>query len=217
MPELIRVILVDDHVLFRDSLGRLLQAEQACRVVGSFSSIPEALETIARELVDVVLLDYDLDGQNGLSFFDAAQSIGFRGRVLMVTAGMSEADTLRAFERGAAGIFLKHSAPAQLLEAIRTIADGEMWLDPKTVRAVVSLTNRTTVDRSGLNDLNPRERSVLKSVFEGLSNKEIATRLDISETTVKWVMQRLFEKTGVRTRSQLVRIALEKHAHDWLG
>jgi DNA-binding NarL/FixJ family response regulator len=134
----------------------------------------------------------------------------------MVTAGMSDTGTLRAFENGSAGVFLKHSPPSQLVEAIHKVAGGEMWLDSRAVQSLVSGATGKSGEQQTADSLTERERTVLKSVFEGLTNKEIGGRLQISESSVKAVLQQLFDKTGVRTRSQLVRIALEKHAEDWL-
>lgn len=135
----------------------------------------------------------------------------------MVTAGMTDAGTLRAFESGASGIFLKHSPPAQLVEAIHKVMTGDMWLDPRAVRSLVAGVGEKSDEHRAVQSLTARERTVLKSVFEGLTNKEIAGNLQISESSVKAVLQQLFDKTGVRTRSQLVRIAIEQHAGDWLG
>jgi DNA-binding NarL/FixJ family response regulator len=214
----IRILLVDDHSLFRESLSRLLEAEPEFVIAGSCAGTAEALAALDAGPIDVVLLDYDLGDEQGTVFMDAARRRGFAGRILMVTAGMTDAGTLRAFEGGSAGVFLKHSPPAQLVKAIQQVASGEMWLDS---RAVPSLVSGATA-RSGQPNpessaqLTVRERAVLKAVFEGLSNKEIAGTLQTSESTVKAVLQQLFDKTGVRTRGQLVRIALEKHSHDWL-
>ena len=215
----IRILLMDDHGLFRESLSRLLQAEPDLQIVNACGSIDEGLTLLRRENIDLVLLDYDLGEEQGTTFLSEAQRQGFSGRVLLVTAGMSDAGTLRAMEDGAAGIFLKHSPPAQLIEAIHKVMKGEVWLDSKAVRALVA--GAQAHGRSGeprpSGDLTARERLVLRSVFEGLTNKEIAARMQISESSVKAVLQQLFDKTGVRTRSQLVRIALEKHAEDWLS
>jgi DNA-binding NarL/FixJ family response regulator len=128
----------------------------------------------------------------------------------MVTAGMSDADTLRALESGAAGIFLKHSPPGDLITAIHKVFAGEPWLDSGAVRSLVAAAGSNQEKMRASPQLNERERSVLKAVFEGLTNKEIASKLNISEGYVKAVLQQLFQKTGVRSRSQLVRIALER-------
>nr|MDQ2900433.1 response regulator transcription factor [Acidobacteriota bacterium] len=117
-------------------------------------------------------------------------------------------------ENGAFGIFLKHSPPARLVEAIHKVMNGETWLDSGAVRSLIAGANERSEERRTSQPLNTRERAVLKAVFEGLTNKEIATKLNIAESAVKWAMQQLFDKTGVRTRSQLVRIALEKRLQD---
>jgi DNA-binding NarL/FixJ family response regulator len=215
MGQPIRILLVDDHGLFRESLSRLLQAEPDLEIVGNCSNVAEALASLDREHVDLVLLDFDLGEQEGSLFLDTAKSEGFDGRVLMVTAGMSDAGTLRALESGASGIFLKHSPPAQLIGAIYKVMAGEMWLDPKAVRSLVAGASGRTEEHRTSQPLTERERAVLKGVFEGHTNKEIAAGLEISEGSVKAVMQQLFDKTGVRTRSQLVRIALERLTQDW--
>src|SRR5579871_65967 len=129
----IKILLVDDHSLFRESLSRLLQAEPDFRIVGNCGSIAEALRVLERETADVVLLDYDLGDEQGSSFLEQAKAVGFSGRVLMVTAGMGETNTLQALEAGSSGVFLKHSPPSDLVNAIHRIVAGEMWLDPRAV------------------------------------------------------------------------------------
>jgi len=218
MAQEIRILLVDDHGLFRDSLSRLLQTEDGFRMVGSCGTVGEALLVIASERPDIILLDYDLGEEQGTVALDQIRKSGLKGRVLMVTAGMSDAATVRVLESGSEGIFLKHSSPAQLVEAIRRLVAGEPWLDPRAMRSLIAgATGKSEEQRSGPQVLTPRERLVLQGVFEGLTNKEIAAQLEVSEGSIKAVMQQLFDKTGVRTRSQLVRIALEKRAEDWLS
>jgi DNA-binding NarL/FixJ family response regulator len=218
MAQEIRILLVDDHGLFRDSLSRLLQTEDGFRMVGSCGTVGEALLVIARERPDIILLDYDLGEEQGTVALDQIRKSGFKGRVLMVTAGMSDAATVRVLESGSEGIFLKHSSPAQLVEAIRRLVAGEPWLDPRAMRSLIAgATGKSEEQRSSPQVLTPRERLVLQGVFEGLTNKEIAAQLEVSEGSIKAVMQQLFDKTGVRTRSQLVRIALEKRAEEWLS
>jgi DNA-binding NarL/FixJ family response regulator len=220
MSEEIRILLVDDHSLFRDSLSRLLQTEPGFRMVGSCATVAEALPIItseqAQDQPDIILLDYDLGEEQGTAALDEIRKHGFKGRVLMVTAGMSDAATVRVLESGSEGIFLKHSSPAQLVDAIRRMVAGEPWLDPRAMRSLIAGATGKSEEQRSSQVLTARERFVLQGVFEGLTNKEIAGQLQVSEGSVKAVMQQLFDKTGVRTRSQLVRIALEKRAEDWL-
>ncbi len=220
MAQEIRILLVDDHSLFRDSLSRLLQTEPGFRIVGSCATLAEALPIFtsapASEQPDIILLDYDLGEEQGTAALDEIRKHGFKGRVLMVTAGMSDAATVRVLETGSEGIFLKHSSPAQLVEAIRRMVAGDPWLDPRAMRSLIAGATGKSEEQRSSQVLTARERFVLQGVFEGLTNKEIAAQLQVSEGSIKAVMQQLFDKTGVRTRSQLVRIALEKRAEDWL-
>jgi len=210
MGSKIRLLLIDDHTLFREGLARLLEAESGLELVGHFSSVAEALAAAQLNSVHVVLLDFDLGENQGTQFIRQSRQLGFTGKILMVTAGMSDVDTLLALEGGASGVFLKHNPPANLIAAIYRVATGEPWLDSRSFDSLVGAASNK-IKPQATSTLNKREQSVLKGVFEGLTNKEIAAKLDISESYVKAVLQQLFAKTGVRTRSQLVRVALEKH------
>jgi two-component system nitrate/nitrite response regulator NarL len=208
----IRLLLLDDHSLFRESLGRLLRSEPDLEVIADFHSACEAIAALEKIKVDVILLDHDLGEQDGLGVLATLKGLRFAGKILFVTAGMSDEETRSAVSRGASGIFLKHSSPADLLTAIRRVAAGEQWFDRKALLALSSGSREANLHRGksdGVPPFNPREQSVLDEIFSGLTNKEIAAKLNISEGYVKAVLQQLFAKTGVRTRSQLVRIALE--------
>jgi len=170
-----------------------------------------------RRPVDIVLLDYDLGESSATAFFEAVRGTAFNARVLMVTAGMGDAETLRIMELGASGIFLKHSPPSQLVDVIHRVVGGEVWLDAKALRSMLAGSHDRSAHARPSTPITPRERSVLKGVFEGLTNKEIADTISLSESSVKAALQQLFDKTGVRTRSQLVRIALERYAKGWVG
>jgi DNA-binding NarL/FixJ family response regulator len=212
----IRILLLDDHSLFREGLSCLLRAEPDLRIVGNCASISEALAILDRQPVDIVLLDHDLGEERGSVFLEYARDRRFEGRVLMVTAGMTDAEMVQSLRAGSAGVFLKHSPPGDLVKAIHAVFGGEMWLDPRAVRSVVAGVSETAEEPRNGQVLNDRERAVLRAVFEGLSNKEIASRLQWSENSVKWVIRQLFAKTGAQTRSQLVRIVLEGSGRSWL-
>jgi DNA-binding NarL/FixJ family response regulator len=204
----IRLLLIDDHTLFRQSLARLLEAEDGFELVADFSSVDAALDALKRLEIDVVLLDFDLGERTGLEFFPLAREKKFTGHTLVVTGGLSSLDTLRVLKLGASGIFLKHSPPADLILAIRKVAEGETWVDPRSVDALVTAAS-TPGQSARSTSMSSRQKDILRDVFEGLSNKEIGAKHDISETYVKAILQQLFDKTGVRSRSQLVRVALE--------
>jgi DNA-binding NarL/FixJ family response regulator len=216
MNQQMRVLIVDDHTLFRESLSRLLESETEYKIVGTCASVDQALKIVAEEEIDLVLLDYDLGEQPGTQFLSEAKKKGFAGRVLMVTGGMSETTILRALDNGTSGIFLKNSPLTELIQAIRRVIMGEIWIDPGLVKGLIAGA-RLQGEEARQEVLSARERKVLRYVFEGLSNKEIGQQLGISEGSVKAVLQQLFARTGVRTRSQLVRIAVERHSSDWLN
>jgi DNA-binding NarL/FixJ family response regulator len=208
MPS-IRLLLLDDHILFREGLSRLLVSETGFEIVALCGTPAEALQILARSPVDIVLLDFELEDDTGTRFISAARAAGYRGKILMVTAGMSESDASLAWRLGIAGIFHKHDSPATLLKAIRTAAAGTLWMDERAPSPELRPVD-PILPKPSASGLTPRERQVLRGVFEGLSNQEIAHRIGVSLSSVKATLQQLFEKTGVRTRSQLVRIAIER-------
>jgi DNA-binding NarL/FixJ family response regulator len=210
-----QLLLLDDHTLFRAMLSKLLATESDFRVVADCSATQEALEALDRNHVDLVLLDYDLgDKQNGLQFVRRAREAGYGGRIFIVTAGMNDADYVRALGLGVCGIFLKLSPPELLVEAIHKVMAGETWIDQRCVQGLVKAVE-SEGRQARKNQLSERERDVLKGVFAGLSNKEIGAHLSISEASVKSALQQLFVKTGVHTRGQLVRVALEDYGTAW--
>jgi len=213
----IRLLLLDDHILFREGLSRLFLSEPDFETIGLCGTSAEALQILSHSAVDIVLLDFDLEDDLAIRFISAASAAGYSGKILMVTAGMSDPDSALVWKLGISGIFLKHSSPSMLVEAIRTVAGGGVWVDPRIDRQIAagpsrhSSETRANVTRAKpMPRLSPREQQVLRSVFEGLTNKEIAHQVGASLSSVKATLQVLFEKTGVRTRGQLVRIAIER-------
>jgi DNA-binding NarL/FixJ family response regulator len=200
-----RLLLLDDHLLFREGLARLLATESEFELVAQCGTVAEALSVLADRRVDLVLLDFDLGNDTGGSLLQAMRTSGYDSNVLLVTAGVSPLDARLLRDAGIGGIFHKQGSPATLLEAIRTVASGKTWLDPIEIQARAQPGYVSSSDR-----LTTREQEVLRGVFEGLINKQIAIRIGVSESSVKASLQQLFHKTGVRTRSQLVRIALER-------
>lgn len=206
----VKVMIVDDHELFREGLARLLASEPELEVCAAYGGVEEAVAALADKAPDVVLLDYDFGSETGMRFLRRAGDAGFRGRVLVVTAGVEDADAISLLRNGVWGIFMKHNSPSMLVTAIHKVARGEVWLDQRFLRLLVQEAG-TAPPEADAPRLSSRERDVLRGVFEGLSNKEIGVRLRVSESSIKATIQQLFLKTGVRTRSQLVRVALEQY------
>jgi len=203
-----RLLLVDDHILFREGLTRLLASEPDFEIAGHCGTSSDAVAMLQTNPVDILLLDFDIGKDHGSQLIAAARGAGYTGKILMVTAGMNARQSSIALKLGASGIFLKHNPPSSLVQAIRLVMSGEMWVDQKIIQLLAEEVQQR--DDPGLRPiLTEREQQVLQGVLEGLANKEIANRLGVTEGAVKASLQQLFEKTQVRTRSQLVRIALE--------
>lgn len=211
----VRLLLIDDHTIFRESLLRLLEGEHDLEVMGHCATISEGRKILAETTVDVVLLDYDLGEEAGTDLLKHLYETNCKPRVLLLTAGMMASATLSAMDAGASGLILKHSGTCQLLEAIRRVAEGEAWWDPAILRSALSGSSERITHQKA-RDLTERQRLVLRYILDGLSNKEIADRLHSSETSVKASIRELFAKAGVRTRSQLVRVAIERFSAEWL-
>jgi DNA-binding NarL/FixJ family response regulator len=207
----VRLLLIDDHALFRESVARLLQSEPGFEVVAHCSSGAEALQIVqsSRE-IDVVLLDLDLGQERGTDVLDRLRNANFAGKVLLVTADVSDTEVASLIRKGISGVFMKHGSPALLIQGIRETMDGKALFGQDLLRRALDRAEPPGVNQRR-SKLTEREKQVLSFVFEGLANKQVADRLQISETSVKASLQQLFAKTGVRTRSQLVRVALEQY------
>jgi len=208
----IKTLLVDDHASYGESVTRALSAEPGLEI-SSCTSLAAALEKLQHAPIDIVLLDHDLGVERASQFLPAARRAGFAGRVLIVTGWVSDVEAKRLLRQGVAGIFLKENPLDVLVESIRVIQRGGVWLD-RRYKDILDSERIQQPPHVGP-QFNERQRRVLRFVLEGLSNKQIAERLQFSESYVKALIQVLFKKTGVRTRGQLVRVALE-HYQDQL-
>jgi len=207
----IRLLLIDDHELFRESVARLLQSEPGFEVVAHCGSGTEALQIIkSSSEIDIILLDLDLGQERGADFLDSLRNTRFGGKVLLVTADVNDSEVPSLIRKGISGVFMKHGSPALLVQGIRETMEGKALFGQDLLRRALERAE-TPIANQRRPKLTERERQVLTLVFEGLANKQIADRLQISETAVKASLQQLFAKTGVRTRSQLVRVALEQY------
>jgi len=204
----IRVLIVDGHNLFRSGVVRLLESEEDIQVL-SAANVAEALTILSTQPADVILLDYDLGPERGSDLVITMKERGIHARTLVVTAGINARQAMDLMQLGVAGIFPKTDSPDLLVEAIRKVHAGEAWLKQDHLQLLVQ--NLSEPVQQGDKSMSARERAVLRAVVEGLSNKEIASELQISESSVKAALQQVFNKTGVRTRSQLVRVALDRY------
>jgi two-component system, NarL family, nitrate/nitrite response regulator NarL len=205
----VNLFLVDDHGMFREGLARILEKEPDLRVVGQAESATAALEQLPSSTANMILLDVDLGAERALDFVLGARRLNFEGRILVLTAGLSGPEAVQLVQAGVAGILHKHHSTGVLCDTIRQVAAGEVCLEKDYLPHLFRTVDRT---RGPLQPkLTERDKTVLRFIFQGLTNKEIAARLDISEGAVKASLRQLFEKLKVRTRAQLVKIALEQY------
>ena len=208
----IRLVLLDDQALFRASLARLLASEPGFELVAECGNSAEALEILSASPVDVVLLDFDRATRYKDGFIPAARRNGYQGLFLIVAAAADARSSAMAIKLGASGIFLKSEPPERLVQAITVVANGAVWLDRSTIRLLADRSVERFLqldDRTSASRLTDREQKVLLGILAGLSNKKIGEDLGLSEGSVKTSVQQLFYRSGVRTRSRLVRAALE--------
>lgn len=210
MNQSIRLFVVDDHALFCQGLMRLLQDDPVVTIIGNASSLEAALEQLPDASPDVLILDYDLGKANAVTLVRTLKERGLTFRTLVVTAGLPDPAALELLGLGISGIFPKQRPLEDLYQSILDVAGGKLAIDREYMQTLIS-------SRQGAQEpltLTDRDRRVLDLLLEGLSNKEIATSLRLSESAIKTALQQLFARTGVRTRSQLVRFALEQMRDD---
>jgi two-component system nitrate/nitrite response regulator NarL len=205
----IRVLVVDDHAMFREGLARSLEREADMKVVGQFSSSSESLRALSAASPDVVLLDVDLGAEKAVDFVIGARKAGFQGRILVITAGASNQEAVELIQAGVSGIMHKHHSTTDLCGAIRQVFRGEVCLEENYLGPLFRSVDRSR-PATGVK-LTDRDKMVLRLILKGLSNREISARLDITEGAAKASLQQLFGKLGVRTRAQLVKVALEQY------
>lgn len=208
-PEPIRLIIIDDHAMVREGLARCIERKEDLCLVGQFASSSAALAELPTLSPDVVLLDVDLGPERALDFVHGAQRAGFQGRILVVTAGASDQQAIQLIQAGIAGILHKHNTAEALCSTIRQVAHGEVTLEKNYLASLFRSLDRSRPAAGPR--LTDRDRTVLRFILQGLSNREIADRLEVSEGAVKGSLRQLFGKLQVRTRAQLVKIALEQY------
>jgi len=213
----IRIVIADDHPIFRDGLRRLLEAESGLKVIGEACDGAEAVK-LARQLKpDIMLLDLSMPRMPGLEALkDLSTGTGANGvRVILLTAAAEKHQIVEALQLGARGVVLKDSATQLLLKSIHTVMTGEYWVGRESVSNLVQYL-RTLVQSSGEEakqkkfGLTPRELEIVSAVVAGYSNKEIAEYFKISEDTVKHHLSNIFDKLGVSTRLELALFAVNQ-------
>ena len=208
----IKLVIVDDHTLFREGIKKILALEKDIEIVGEAFDGEEVISVLNRCEPNIMLLDVKMERVNGLQVLPRIVEQFPLLKVIILTAQVSSAESVKAIRDGARGIILKHAASEFLIKGIRKVAEGELWADSSTMTQVVdSLSRKYRVDRSpekGRKELSDREIEVVTLVASGHRNKEIANKLFISEQTVKTHLSNIFQKLEVNDRLELALYAM---------
>jgi DNA-binding NarL/FixJ family response regulator len=215
--ETIRVILVDDHTIVRAGLKALLRSAPDIALVGEAEGGDDAVALAARVSPHVAVMDLDMPRGDGLSATRAMSAMEHPPRVLILTMHSEEARLLEALEAGASGYLMKDAAERELIDAIRAVAAGEVYVRPRVARLLAARVRGSGAgagapaprDREELAALSERERTVVRMIAEGYNGPEIGRQLGISAKTVDTYKQRVEEKLGLVHRTEYVRFALE--------
>ena len=208
----IRVVLVDDHAIVRTGLKAVLGGAPEIDVVGEASGGVEATELLGRIAADVVVMDISMSGGDGITATRAITKGGDAPRVLVLTMHSEEAYLEAVLEAGASGYLKKSTADRELVEAVRTVARGEMFVQPSAARVLAQGARRReehASDRARFERLTERERAVMQLIAEGYTAPEIGEQLMISPKTVDTYKQRINDKLGLTHRADYVKLALK--------
>jgi DNA-binding NarL/FixJ family response regulator len=210
----IRIAIADDHPLFRDGIGEILQIEDDFRLVGKASNGNEILKIAAEQQPEIVLLDLSMPNMDGLTTLRLLRERGSGAKVIVLTASEDRDQLAEAMQLGASGIVLKKDLTNVLIKSIRRVYAGEIWMQPSTTEAVMERSEPAATRVSERLPppnaaLTPKQAEVVRLVCEGLRNREIAARLVISEQTVKNHLRTIFEKLHVGDRLELALYAIQ--------
>ena len=208
----VRILIADDHTIFRDGLRRLLEAEPELQVVAEAADGPETIAQTRELSPDILLLDLAMPRLPGMDVLRELSSNGERihTKIIVLTAAVERLEIVQALQLGARGVVMKEAATQLLMKAIRTVMSGQYWIGREAVGDVVEfLRTNPSGDKPPRNyGLTKREMDILTTIVAGLSNKEIARRFSLSEDTVKHHLTNIFDKVGVASRLELALFAI---------
>jgi two-component system, NarL family, nitrate/nitrite response regulator NarL len=208
-----RILIADDHLILRDGLRSLLQAESDFRVVGEAANCEAAVRLVQELKPDILLLDWSMSLRDGMKVMREISASGVPVRILLQTAFLDKADILQAIQLGAWGVVLRNSTTEMLFEGIRRVMSGQYWIAQDSVATLVEAlrdftpTERPQPQRRDFG-LTKRELQIVGAVVEGFSNADIAASISLSEHTVKHHIGHIFDKLGVSNRLELALFAI---------
>ena len=208
----IRILIADDHPIFRDGLRRLLESEEGFEVIGEAQDGSEAVKLAQRLKPDILLLDLAMPRVTGLGALKDLEAAGLSTRTIMLTAQIERTEIVTALQLGARGIVLKEAATQLLLKSIRCVMDGQYWVGREGVADLVQMLRQMLTEDEGRKPhfgLTKRELDIVGAIVAGFANKDIARKFSISEDTVKHHLTNIFDKTGVSNRLELALFAVD--------
>lgn len=214
-PAAIRIVIADDHPLFREAARKLLEMDPALSVVGEAGSGREAI-AVARDLrPDILLLDLAMPDTPGLAALAEIAALEPRVRTLVLTAEVGDSDVVHAMQLGACGVVMKHTTTELLLKAIRTVMAGQYWIGREYVADLIASMRERTLRTHAVPPhptfgLTPRQLDIVSAIVDGATNNDIAQQFSISSKTVKYHLTNMFDKLGVSNRVELARFALKQ-------
>lgn len=204
----IRIVLVDDHPIYREGVARTLADAGGIDVVGQAADGDTAVTVVRDTQPDLVLLDISMPRGGGLPALARIVQLDPAPKVAMLTASEEDDDLMQALKLGALGYVLKGVGAGELVEVVRGLADGQSYVSPGLAgRLLVGMRNRGSVTANPLADLTKREEDILRLVSQGLSNREVGQSLDLQEKTVKHYMTAILQKLHVRNRVEAAMLA----------
>ncbi|MGD0841821.1 MAG: response regulator transcription factor [Candidatus Acidiferrales bacterium] len=212
----IRILVADDHLIFREGLRKLLDSEDGLTIVGEAANGNDCVKLIAKLKPDILLLDLRMPDKDGLAVLEEVNFDSLPTRVIVLTAAEDDRDVVRAMRLGARGIVLKQSASDLLVKSIYKVYGGEIWLDNHMTAEVMKAFTKSADSgpRREKPLLSDREKEIVQLVAQGYRNKEIGEKLFISEQTVKNHLHNIFDKLGVSDRLELALYAIHHRLID---
>ncbi|MFC1936306.1 response regulator [Chloroflexota bacterium] len=207
--DVIRVLLVDDHVVLRDGLAVLLSNEEDIQVIGEAGNVQDAIRLAEENMPDVVVMDLGLPGGGGLKAIKEIREKNIQVRIVVLSMHSNKELVMQVMEAGSDGYVPKSSAHENLLDAIRVVYSGERFLHPIAATAVVDELLEKQDQSRLLENLSDRETQVLRLTAMGFSSREIGEKLSLSPKTIETYRQRVMDKMDFKHRSELVKFALK--------
>jgi DNA-binding NarL/FixJ family response regulator len=210
---MIKLVIADDHKMFRESLAKIISREQISQVTGEAASGEELLQLIQKQEVDIILMDISMPGMGGFEATRQAIRLQPKVKVIALSSLDTELDYYKMVDAGAQGFVLKNAGINELRHAITEVAEGRTWFSSELLQKIIQSIKKNPKENS-IPELTDRETEILQLICESLTNSEIAKRINVSYDTVKWHRANLLSKTGSTNTAGLVIYAIKNKLID---